>query len=168
MYLNEATLNNIVVVDATNDEDLYLANFSANNMLFSPGSSGDEMLVQLLHSKIRKIVGDSLIVGQIRVSSDESPLSYCYDTLSDVYDDLPLLATDYFKLGKVKDNDPWWLRPDGFTSEFSIDDDIDISTVEFPEDPLVDFNKYVAEVTGKKSTEPAKILQVEKWKPKKV
>ena len=45
----DTNLPNIIVVDVSKDDDLYIANLSSNIMMYCPGSSGDDVVIQLFN-----------------------------------------------------------------------------------------------------------------------
>ena len=68
---------------------------------------------------------------------------------------------------------PWWFRDDGFCFEFVDPEDETIpedKVFEGITDPLDEFRRIISEVdaTIGITKEPARIVQVEKWKPKKI
>lgn len=169
----DTNLPNIVVVDVSSEDDLYLANLSTNIMMYCPGSPGDDLLVQLLHSKIATLAGQELLVGEVHLRGSDSSLHYTFDCADGVYM-LPKTTTEYYLDGKTRDKTPWWMRNDGFCFEFARPDDNTQTDEELfagISDPLDEFHRVMAEMTESSIgilREPAKIIQVEKWKPKRV
>jgi hypothetical protein len=169
----ETNLPNVLVVDVTDEDDLYIANLSANITMYCPGNPSDDLLIQLLHSKLSALAKPDLVVGQLQLKASDTSLQYTFDCSPDEYV-LPVVAIDYFPNGTLRDVTPWWMRNDGFCFEFSRPDDATETAEELfshIEDPMSEFYKLVS--AGQDAhiglvTEPAKIVQVEKWKPKTV
>lgn len=172
-YWLDTNLPCIVAVDVGNEDDLYIANLSSNIMMYCPGNPSDDLLIQLLHSKISALAAPYLAVGEIRVKGSDTSLQYTYDCPVDGYD-LPVLVEDYYPEPGAKDKMPWWTRDDGFCSEFikppdeAAQDDEYFSSIV---DPLDEFRRVMAEMADAHIgliREPAKIVQVEKWKPRTI
>lgn len=169
----ETNLPNIAIVDVSNKNDLYIANLSTNITMYCPGNPGDDLLIQLLHAKICSLSGDNLLVGEIHLKGSDTSLHYIYDS-PDTGCLLPDKTSDYYTESITRDTDPWWFRDDGFCFEFARPEDNELSDDELFKDivdPMVEFYKIMAEVTDthfELVREPAKIIQVEKWKPHKV
>lgn len=167
----EANLPNVVVLDVNNTDDLYIANLSSNMMMYCPGNPSDDMIAQLLHSKITALARSELIIGEVHLHGSDTSLKYTFDCNEGEYN-LPEFAVDYYNEGILRDELPWWSRDDGFCFEFSRPDTEDASDL-FKEivDPMDEFHKAVSEAADihiETFKEPAKILQVDKWKPKTV
>lgn len=168
----EANLPSIVAVDVSNEDDLYLANLSSNIMLYCPTEPYDDVIVQLLHAKLTVLAEDNLKVGEIRIKGSDMSVQYSYDADSDY--NLPDTTEEYYTEGKARDELPWWYRNDGFSFEFIRPTDTTVSDEELFKDiidPLDEFNKVIKEMSERNLghvREPARIVQVEKWKPKKV
>ena len=169
----DTNLPSVVMVDVSNENDLYLANLSTNLMLYCPDSPSDDLLIQLLHAKVSALAQPNLIVGEIHLKGSDTSLQYTFDCSDDMYI-LPT-TTEYYTEGTTRDKEPWWTRDDGFCFEFSrppdnkqTDDELfgDIT------DPMDEFRRIMTEVSDNMHIgvvrEPARIVQVEKWKPKKV
>lgn len=169
----ETNLPDILLVNVKSEEDLYLANLTSNIMMYCPGYTSDDLLIQLLHCKISTLANPDLLVGEIYLKGNDSPLHYTFGCDDGLYM-LPKTTADYYTESATRDKKPWWLRNDGFCFEFSRPSDIEISDEElFADivDPLEEFHRIMAEIDDENMTllkEPAKIVQVEKWKPKKV
>lgn len=168
----ETNLPDVIMVDVSDEDDLYIANLSSNIMLYSPAPPHDDVLAQLLHSKIAILAGEGLIVGAVTVKASDVTVQYTFDP-SDTGYTLPTTTAEYYNEGKARDELPWWLRADGFSFEFIRPDDITITDEELYKDivdPMVEFDKLMEETSERNigDREPARIVQVEKWKPKKV
>lgn len=168
----DTNLPNIVMVDVNNEDDLYIANLSSNIMMYCPGNPGDDMIIQLLHSKISVLAGHDLIVGEMHLKGSDTSLQYTFDGDNGYM--LPLTVEEYYTEGTAKDTDPWWTRNDGFCFEFIRPTDTKVSDEELFKgiiDPLDEFNRWISDNANVHigiAKEPAKIVQVERWKPKKV
>ena len=169
----DTNLQNIVMVDVGKDDDLYIANLSSNIMMYCPGNPSDDMIIRLLHSKISALSDPDLIVGEIRLKGSDTNLQYTFDVTDHDYL-LPLTTSEYYTEGKTRDVDPWWERDDGFCFEFVKPIDCDVSDEELFKDivdPMVEFDRIIKEMTDTQVNmvrEPAEIVRVEKWKPRKV
>lgn len=169
----ETNLPNTVMVDVSEEDDLYIANLSANIMFYCPSEPHDDLIAQLLHSKIATLAGDSLLLGAVRIKASDVTVQYTFDA-SDAGYNLPVETAEYYTSSKVRDELPWWMRPDGFSFEFVRPDDTELSDEELYKDvvdPLDGFENAMKEMTDRfmgATREPARIVQVEKWKPKKV
>jgi hypothetical protein len=169
----DTNLSYITMVDVGNEDDLYLANLSSNIMLYCPGNPSDDLIVRLIHSKLSALAGTDMEIGEIKLKASDTSLQYTYDCPEHEYE-LPSSTTEYYTEGTCRDKDPWWLRDDGFCFEFvkpadsaETDEEIFAGIV----DPMHEFERLVSEMTDTHIgmvREPARIVQVEKWKPKKV
>lgn len=169
----ETNMPSIVVVDVTSEDDLYLSNLTSNITMFCPGNPGDDMLVKLLHSKLSALSGNELIVSEITLKGSDTSLHYTYDCEDGDYG-LPATTEEYCPVGIRRDEQPWWSRDDGFCLEFirSEEDKVEDRDKLFEGvvDPMTEFYRIISEVDEHFNLmkEPAKIVQVEKWKPRKV
>jgi len=169
----DTNLPSIAMVNVENEDDLYLANLSSNITMYCPGNPGDDMIVRLIHAKLTALAGSDMEIGQIRLKASDTSLQYTYDCPEGEYE-LPATTTEYYTEGTCRDTEPWWTRNDGFCFEFvkpaeteATDEEIFAGIV----DPMDEFEKAVSEMSDTyigMVREPARIVQVEKWKPKKV
>ena len=170
-YWLDTNLPNVLAVNVNNEDDLYIANLSSNIMMYCPGSAHDAFIIQLLHSKIVALVGEDLFVGEIELSGNDTTLKYTFDSPDGNYK-LPKKTSDYYPGGTPTDETPWWSRDDGFCFEFirpegSTETDEEL----FGEiiDPMDEFENIVRDVIEiNVPKEPARIVQIERWQPKKV
>jgi len=169
----DTNLPNIVVVDVCNEDDLYIANLSTNIMMYCPDSPTDDLLIQLLHAKISSLALPNLIVGEIHLKGSDTSLQYTFDCPDTGYV-LPISTAEYYTEGTTRDKDPWWMRDDGFCFEFVRPEDNEQTDEELFSDivdPMDEFHRIISEVSDMHIglvREPARIVQVEKWKPKTV
>lgn len=161
-------------VDVGNEDDLYLANLTSNIMMYCPGNPGDDLIIQLLHSKLAALAGDDLIVSEIKLKGNDTSIKYTFDSDDGVYF-LPETTAEYYATGVARDEKPWWSRDDGFCFEFiqpAQEEGSDLPGNEVFDnivDPMTEFYKIIEDVDHVNvMKEPARIVQVEKWKPKKV
>jgi hypothetical protein len=169
----DTNLSYITMVDVGNEDDLYLANLSSNIMLYCPGNPSDDLIVRLIHSKLSALAGVDMEIGEIKLKASDTSLQYTYDCPEHEYE-LPSTTTEYYTEGTCRDKDPWWLRDDGFCFEFvkpadSVETDEEIFAGII--DPMNEFERMISEMTDTHIgmvREPARIVQVEKWKPRKV
>jgi hypothetical protein len=115
------------------------------------------------------LANDKLIVGEIKLRASDSAVQYTYDSSSNMFE-LPT-TVDYFP-GIIRDDTPWWLRDDGFCFEF-VKPATEESTADWfkdIEDPMDNFYRMIESSIAKVDIikEPAKIVKIEKWKPKKI
>lgn len=173
----DTNLPNILIVDVGTEDDLYIANLSSNIMMYCPGNPGDDTIVQLLHSKISALAGTGLVVGEMKIKGSDTSLEYTFDCSDGDYE-LPATTAEYYTEGTTRDEIPWWTRDDGFCFEFVRPPEVEgtpkVSDEELFKDisdPMDDFRKVMTELTDIHigiAKEPARIVQVERWKPKKV
>lgn len=172
-YWLDTNMPNIVMVDVGNSDDLFIANLSTNIMMYCPGNPGDDLIIQLLHAKISALADPDLVVGEIRLKGSDTSLQYTFGSNEGEESELPTNTADYYTVGEPRHQVPWWYRKDGFCFEFvvhpepSINEELSKNIV----DPLDEFEKLVQSIPETHLgvvKEPAKIVQVEKWKPKKV
>jgi hypothetical protein len=168
----ETNLPNIVVVNVNSESDLLIANLSSNIMMYCPGGTSDDIIIQLLHSKMTALADKDLIVGEMKLKGSDSTILYTFDCEDDMYA-MPATTAEYYTEGTARDNEPWWSRNDGFCFEFIRPGDSKLTDEELFKDisdPLQEFHRMMSETdpTFGKVNEPARIVQVEKWKPRKV
>lgn len=172
-YWLDTNLPQILLVDVGNHHDLYVANLVSNVMMYCPGTTSDDLIVQLIHAKISAIAAPLLIVGEVQLKGSDTALQYTYDCSDGDYM-LPELTADYYVEGTARDKFPWWYRDDGFCFELIRDKESTLTDAEqFKDvvDPMDNFRQLMEELIEPHisiSREPAKIVQVEKWTPKKV
>jgi len=171
----DTNLPNILMVDVGTEDDLYIANLSSNLMMYCPGNPSDDTLIQLLHSKISVLAGTGLIVGEMKLKGSDTSLEYTFDCSDGDYE-LPT-TTEYYTESTTRDKIPWWARDDGFCFEFVRPIAVEGTPVIPDEelfkdisDPMDDFRKAMTDMDIHIgiTKEPARIVQVERWKPKKV
>ncbi len=168
----ETNLPNTVMVDVTNEDDLYIANLSSNIMLYCPSCPYDDLIAQLLHSKVSILAGEDLLVGAVTLKASDVTIKYDFDSAETGYN-LPMTTAEYYTEGKARDVNPWWIRPDGFSFEFIRPEDTGLTDAELYKDiidPMEEFDRMIQETSDHLGVvrEPAKIVKIEKWKPKKV
>lgn len=161
-YWLSANLSEIVVFDIANETDTKLANSSLNLVMHCPYGASDDILIQLLHAKISSLANGGLIVGEMRFKGTDSAIRYSFDPCESGYN-LPESTEEYLPDINLRDTIPWWFRDDGFCTE------IPAGSTESISDPLDEFNRTVASSNDEMlEKEPAQIIQIEKWRPKKV
>lgn len=170
----DTNLPNIIIADVCSENDLILSNLSANIMMYCPGATGDDLVIQLLHSKLTALAGKDLIVGEMQLKGSDATLQYTFDCVDNEYS-LPSTTKDYYPDGIAKDKLPWWKRNDGFCFEFIRPEETELSDEELFSgitDPMDEFEKVMSEINSEtivqEQIEPAKIVKVEKWTPRKV
>lgn len=161
------------MVDVNKEDDLYIANLSSNIMMYCPSFANDDVIVQVIHSKLAALAGDELIIGEIHLKGSDTALQYTFDCPDGQYM-LPETTAEYYTEGVARDPIPWWARDDGFSFEFIRPKDSELSNEELFADVIDPLDEFYKAVTDSEDTpisitkEPAKIVQVEKWKPRKV
>lgn len=168
----DTNLPGIIILDVSCPTDLYIANMSSNTMMYSPSEPYDDILATMLHKKMSVLANDDLVIGEIRLRGSDMSVKYTFGCSPGEHD-LPE-TTDYYPGGKTRDTIPWWARNDGFCFEFVKPDDETIPDEEFYKDivdPLVGFDASIREAADEiliGVREPARIVQIDKWKPKKI
>ncbi len=169
----DTNLPNVVIADVSKENDLYIANLSGNIMMYCPGSTSDDMVIQLLHSKLTALAGKELVVGEIQLKGSDTTMQYTFDAEDHLYA-MPDTTAEYYTEGSARDSIPWWNRDDGFCFEFIRPEKSKLPDNEVFKDisdPLDEFYRIMAEDSESSFgivKEPARIVQVEKWKPKKI
>lgn len=170
----DTNLPSVTLVDVCNEDDLYLANLTSNIMMYCPANPGDDLIIQLLHAKLSTLASPNLIVSEIKLKGSDTSIKYTFDSDEGEYI-LPTTTSEYYTEGIARDVKPWWFRDDGFCFEFirpapeeGKEDEGD-KIFEGIVDPMTEFYKIMEDVDKiSVMKEPARIVQVEKWKPKKV
>lgn len=170
----DANLPNCIMVDVDKEEDMYIASLTSNTTVFCPGNPGDDLIIQLIHSKISALAQDIFVIGEMSLKNTDMSLKYVFDVTENSYN-LPETTAEYYSHGVARDELPWWSRDDGFCFEFIKPDGSELSEEElFGDivDPMDEFFQFMAELSLNNAVditkEPARIVQVEKWKPKTV
>lgn len=168
----DTNLQYVLAVNVENEDDLYIANLSSNITMHCPGNPSDDLIIRLIHSKLVSLAGNDINIGKIKLKGSDTSLQYSFDCIDDDYE-LPD-TTEYYPCITCRDIVPWWVRNDGFSFEFARPVDSELTDEEIFSgiiDPLIEFDKIVsamAETQLGSMREPARIVQVEKWKPRKV
>lgn len=188
LYWLETSLDNIAMFSLFDHASSSAIAHIGNVCLASPDDASDDVIVQLLHSKINALGNGAIHVGRATLSSTHMPIIYTYEPV-DGYD-LPA-SNSYIKDMDALHETPWWDRNDGFTFELLKlkTDKRDIKELyKDVTDPLEDFHDAVrnasytitgtsdslTETTGEmsssvdKSVESSKIIETSRWNPKKV
>lgn len=169
----DTNLPSVVMSNVEDEDDLYIANLSANIMMYCPGNPSDDLIIRLLHSKLSALAGNDIEIGEIKIKASDTSIQYTYDSQDGEYD-LATSTAEYYTEGVCRDSEPWWSRDDGFCFEFVRPAEIEGTDEEIfagITDPMVDFEKVLSEMESTQIgmvREPARIVQVEKWKPRKV
>lgn len=173
LFWLETNMPAILMVNVENEDDLYIANLSSNIMLYCPGPATDDIIVQMLHAKISTLAEGYLVVGETQLQASDASVTYTFDGSDEDYS-LPNEVKEYFTTGETRDTTPWWYRNDGFCFEFVRPEDAEGTDEEVFKDitdPMSDFARHITEIVHRRIgivKEPAKIVQVERWSPKKV
>lgn len=171
-YFFETVLDNIIIFDSSDTEDTMVCDLLSNDKMVCPGKPTDDLIARLLHSKLSQITKDIFFIGKLTLSTNDAPYTFTFQPPD--YN-LPKLVFEYLPDVKCAHKSAWWNRNDGFTYEIIMPDEFSDSEEKFLatiEDPMAEFDLLINEVFSNKvelnTTQPAKIIQVEKWKPKKV
>ena len=164
----EANLPGVVILDATNPDDLYIANMSANPMLYCPTTATDDTIVKVLHAKLSTLADGKLFISEMKIKSSDGTCIYTFDCVDGDYE-LPKKSNYYGEI-EARHEKPWWFRNDGFCFEFAkIETEDGSDPYEDIVDPMENFQQMLLDsVDTDVVREPAKIVKVEKWQPKKV
>lgn len=167
----DTNLPNIMVVNVKNENDLYIANLSSNIMFYCPGKATDDLIIRILHAKLSMLADGSLFIGEMELKGSDTAIRYTFDCEDADYK-LPTKCADYYPDGKTRDEFPWWARDDGFCFEFVRPDGSTETDEElFKEiiDPMDEFRSVMTDLQDVGIVrEPARIIQTERWQPKKV
>jgi hypothetical protein len=168
-YWMESMLPGIILTNIDNKFGLSIATTATNPMMYCPGDPTDDLLVQLIHAKLAAITNNHLYIGEITLDSNDTSAGYTFCRLKDGYT-LPDKVKDYVDLPSLH-RKPWWHRDDGFCFEFlkqknNKEKIADIYKDVF--DPLKEFEEMLINEQEYTQKEPAEIIHVDKWKPKKV
>jgi hypothetical protein len=169
----DTNLPSFIAVDVNNEDDFYIASMSSNIVMYCPGNPGDDLLIQLIHTKLTTLADNHLVIGEIRLRGSDTSMRYTFDC-TEAENALPKTIASYCKSGTARDKDPWWFRNDGFCFEFIKPEDSAISDEELfgdITDPMAEFERIISEMSAEDMApvkEPARIVQVDKWKPKKI
>ena len=173
-FFLDTNLQNIVIANVTCNEDMLLANNSTNITMYCPGEPFDDLIVRLLHSKLSMLVVDDIIIGDIRIKSSDMSVSYTYNVATGDYN-LPETVLDYIDRPCIsRDTLPWWSRDDGFCFEFlspmpAAGAAPNLDLFKDVVDPIDEFYRIIAETMDDETEkEPASIVKVDRWKPKKI
>lgn len=167
----ETCLPDIVLVDTANEIGMDIVSKIDNIMMHCPGDPTDDLLVRLIHSKMSTIAAENILIKEVYLESSDNTASYTF-SLTDSGYDLPTEVRKYTELSSLYST-PWWERRDGFSFEFLAPPGSDLEPEEIfknVSDPLQEFENALLSAAGNVndaiSTEPAEIIQIEKWKPK--
>jgi len=165
----ESVLPGVVLTNVNNPVSLSIAGSVENVMLFCPDEPTDDLFVRLLHSKLSAIAGDNLHIGEIKLNASDTTTTYTFCVDETGYH-LPTTVKEYIDLPSLYKK-PWWVRDDGFSFEFLKKRGMKGKLTDLYaglEDPLKEFEGLLVDGIPDLITEPAEIIQVEKWKPKQV
>ena len=168
LYWLDYATSDVVCLEGGDEIALDIALSIDNTMMFYPSEPDDGTMAEMLHAKMSAILKDDLYVGDVTVSGEDSLASYTFSLQKGGYT-LPKKTDAYMEV-EVAHDIPWWFRSDGYVSEFFMAEGIDEAEllVQIAEnDPLMYFDELIKE-QKKKEKGPAKIIEVDKWHPRKV
>lgn len=167
-YWLDINLSRCIMVDVTNPTDLYISHMVGNVAMHYPGSPGDDMLVELLHAKLSKLAGKDIFIGQVSASGSDLSVKYSFD-VQDSHYNLPAKTNEYLEDIEAKEEIPWWFRDDGFCFDFLKSPNAELDNEMFNSivDPMEEFYAMLDQLS-EENKEPATIVRLDKWKPKKV
>lgn len=123
-YFFDVLLHDCIMFSADNEWASEMISECANNFVLTPGEPTDDLLTILLYNKLNRLVGDSVEIGYLEVSSNHSGgLSFIYT--GELTDSLPDIKE--WVDGKYYFNEPWWNRDDASTFDLKPDEDDDLS-----------------------------------------
>lgn len=143
-----------------------------NMIMHCPDDPTDDLIIMMIHSKLKAISAGKLHIGQIRLSSSDTSAQYTYNVGPEGYAMLPKKVKEYIDLPSLY-RKPWWQRNDGYSFEFLKPKNCKDKLVDLYSslrDPLSAFDESVSLefVFEPEVTEPAEIIQVDRWQPKTV
>lgn len=169
----DETLNDCIIVDATDEMGAKIGLLSTNSLIHCPGVPNDALLAHILQRKCRSITSPALTFLSFKLTGMDTNTTthFAADELPDsdaLPSDISYVAID------VYGDAPWWKRPDGFCYEF-----MELEGKTF-EEAYGDINEYdiltefaesynlASEVLS--ASEDTEILKpsIGAWKPKKV
>jgi hypothetical protein len=168
----DTNLPNIIMVNSENDDDMLIANIASNMMMYIPGEPSDDLIIQLLHAKLNSIANDNMYIGEIELKGSDTTAAFSFECSDKEYD-LPHTISEYVN-GTSYFEIPWWFRNDGHCYEFIKNSDENFTFEELYgkiTDPMEEFDKAVSNIDlylEPIEKEPAKIIKIEKWVPRKV
>lgn len=172
LFWLDANLPSVMMVNSKNQDDMYLSNLSSNIAMYCPGEVDDDLITRLIHHKLTVLANNDLGIGELTLKADDTFLKYTYFPLDNDYS-LPTSTEEYTEF-PCRDELPWWMRNDGFCFEFfkvAENEEKNKELFDSIVDPMDDFEKLITEMSSNHigiTREPARIIQVEKWKPRKV
>lgn len=163
------------VVCCPSDDIMYrISNAVHNCPIHLPVMPTDDILVQVLHRKIKTIAGKALHIGELRLDSNDSTIKYSYGKLRS---EKVFFSVDQYHREELYHKDPWWERNDSHSFEYPITnenskeayDEFFSSEV----DPLLDLEKHLRATMAiafdedtEEVDQKADIIQVNTWKKK--
>lgn len=162
-------LPGIILTNVRNKFGLTIATSSSNTMMYCPSDPTDDLIIQLIHAKLTAITNQSLHIGEITLEGTDSSASYTFSLPKTGYT-LPETVKEYVDLPSLH-RKPWWHRDDGFCFEFLKQRSNKEKIADIYGDvcdPLKEFEEALMVTSTGVGREPAEIIQVERWKPKKV
>lgn len=173
-WLHNTLLFPVVVCPA--DDIMYrISNAVHNCPIHLPVTPTDDMLVQVLHRKIKVIAGKALHVGELRLDSNDASIKYSYGKLRS---DKVYYTSGQYHQEELYHKDPWWERNDSHSFEYPIttEDSKEAYDEFFAEevDPLVEVEQHIrASMSFDRNSDvdeieeqEADIIQVNTWKKK--
>ena len=151
-------LDDILAVNTLDQVDMGIADTVSNTQFHCPGYPTDNILVQLLHAKLRAMAGQSMLIGEVALKSDTTGIRYTYDCHQGDHE----VPSDNGYMGRTTYYEsPWWFRNDGFCYK-------DFGNGE-EEDPLNDFYESLQSAcSAREPTRSADIIKLSDWRPTKV
>lgn len=143
-WLRECLLD-LVVVCAYDESSFDIVSYIKNaNVMITPDYPSDEHIATLLHCKLNTMANGFLNIGNIRIKTNNSPLSniVCYE--NGMYD---LPSDNYVEEYSLLHDMPWWYRKTSDISDMFCEDFEDEVCVEdfFEEDILDEFERKLME-----------------------
>jgi hypothetical protein len=121
----ECFLDDVNIVSSDLDMDMYKSLFMVpidNQIIQCPSHPGDDILAQLLHSKLNAIANGDIRIISVEVSGkDNKPIvttSYMYESEDGEYD---LPSQKEFSGKNALHSEPWWKRYDCDTFDYVLE-----------------------------------------------
>ena len=156
LYWFDQAFNDAVVVSTEDKVGMGVALAVNNPIIMLPYTDADSIFTQAMHQKLKAILQLSMVVGEIKLMSNTNyGIAYTYDA-SDDDSVLPRTASEFMGHETVHAM-PWWTRNDFTTREYRVGEQVT--------DPM---HGYTGTTEDTQCKQPAQIVKVPNWVPKRV
>ena len=168
----DTVLHGLIVTNIENKSGVSIASLASNAMMYCPDEPSDDILSRLIHCKLDAMFGEHLYIDTVRLSSSDSGVTYTFCP-GKTGNHLPETVASYCSIEALH-SEPWWYRKDGFCFELLRPTGSEKPLKEIYSgiiDPLEYYDETVAPLENDEiefEIEPAPVIQVDKWTPKKV